>query len=128
MIERYALSDMSAVWSEHSKLDKWLAVEIAVCDAWATLGEIPQEAAELIRTARFDEARIAYYFEKTHHDMTAFTRSVSESLGEERRFVHLGLPSSDVMDTALSLQMIEAADLLARDLQQLEAVISRRAL
>lgn len=128
MIERYALPDMSAVWSERSKLGKWLAVEIAVCDAWATLGEIPQEAAERIRKARFDEDRITYYFEKTHHDMTAFTRSVSESLGEERRFIHLGLTSSDVMDTALSLQMIESADLLARDLQQLEAVVSRRAL
>ncbi|MGI8551407.1 MAG: adenylosuccinate lyase, partial [Dehalococcoidia bacterium] len=127
MIERYALPEMSAIWSEQNKLDKWLAVEIGVSEGWAELGVIPREAAERIRHARYDEQRIAAYFERTHHDMTAFTRSLSESLGEERRFVHLGLTSSDVIDTGLSLQLLEAADLLLRDLQSLEAVLTRRA-
>lgn len=127
MIERYALPEMTAIWSERNKLDKWLAVEIGVCEAWAELGEIPQEAIERIRHARYDEDRIAEIFEKTHHDMTAFTRSVSDSLGEERRFIHLGLTSSDVIDTALSLQMVEAADLLQRDLDALESAVTRRA-
>ena len=127
MIERYALPEMTAIWSEQNKLDKWLAVEIAVCEAWAELGEIPPEAVERIRRARYDEQRIAEIFEKTHHDMTAFTRSLSESLGEERRFVHLGLTSSDVIDTGLSLQMLEAAGLLAQDLEALEAAVSRQA-
>ena len=127
MIERYALPEMTAIWSEQNKLDKWLAVEIAVCEAWAEIGAIPVEAVERIRYARYDEQRIAEIFEKTHHDMTAFTRSLSESLGEERRFVHLGLTSSDVIDTALSLQMVDAADLLARDLEALEAAVACRA-
>jgi adenylosuccinate lyase len=127
MIERYALPEMTAIWSEQNKLDKWLAVEIAVCAAWAEIGAIPIDAVERIRQARYDEQRIAEIFATTHHDMTAFTRSLSESLGEERRFVHLGLTSSDVMDTALSLQMVDAAGLLARDLAALESAISRRA-
>jgi adenylosuccinate lyase len=128
MIERYALPDMTAVWSETSKLQKWLQVELAVCEAWTELGEIPPEAMERLRHATFDEARVAEILARTHHDMTAFTRAVSETLGEERRFIHLGLTSSDVMDTALSLQMLDAADLLLADVDKLEAATSRRAL
>jgi adenylosuccinate lyase len=128
MIERYALPDMTAVWSEKTKLEKWLQVELAVCEAWTDLGEIPPGAMERLRQATFDEARVAEILARTHHDMTAFTRAVSESLGEERRFIHLGLTSSDVMDTALSLQLLDAADLLLADLDKLEEVVSRRAL
>lgn len=128
MIERYALPEMTEVWSEHNKLDKWLKVELAVCEAWTEHGEIPQEAMERLRRASFDERRVAEILVRTHHDMTAFTRAVSESLGEERRFIHLGLTSSDVIDTALSLQMLEAADLLMRDLDALERAVTRRAL
>jgi len=127
MIERYALPDMTEIWSERTKLDKWLKVELAACEAWAELGEIPAESMEKLRRATFDERRVAEILVRTHHDMTAFTRAVSESLGEERRFVHLGLTSSDVIDTALSLQLLDAADLLLADLERLEQALSRRA-
>jgi adenylosuccinate lyase len=128
MIERYALPDMTEIWSERTKLDKWLQVELAVCEAWTDLGEIPQDAMERLRKATFDEQRVAEILVRTHHDMTAFTRAVSESLGEERRFIHLGLTSSDVIDTALGLQLLDAADLLLADLAKLEQSVSRRAI
>src|SRR3990170_6425895 len=83
MIERYTRPEMARIWSEENKLSQWLRVEIAACDAWAELGEIPQEAAERIRGARFDMARINEVLAETHHDVTAFLRSVQESLGEE---------------------------------------------
>jgi len=118
---------MTRVWSERNKLDKWLAVEKAACRAWAAVGEIPIEDAEKIATATVDAARAAEYLVEMHHDMTAFLRAVADTLGPESRFVHLGLTSSDVMDTATSLQLVEAADLLLAGLDQLERILSRRA-
>jgi adenylosuccinate lyase len=112
MIERYSRPQMKKIWSEESKFDQWLKVEIAVCEAWAELGEIPQEAIPKIRKASYNLDRIAEFLQVTHHDMTAFTSSVAESLGEESRFIHLGLTSSDIMDTALSLQLTQAANIL----------------
>src|SRR5712692_513909 len=120
MIERYALPEMTEIWSERTKLDKWLQVELAVCEAWTELGEIPQDAMDRLRKATFDEQRVAEILVRTLHDMTAFTRAGSESLGDERRFIHLGLTSSDVIDTALSLQLLDAADLLLAELAKLE--------
>jgi adenylosuccinate lyase len=128
VIERYARAAMTRVWSERNKLDKWLEVEKAACRAWAQTGDIPAEAAERIQAATVDEKRVAEYQVELHHDMTAFLRSVADSLGEESRFVHLGLTSSDVMDTATSLQLVEAAGMLLAGLAKLEAVLSRRAL
>ena len=116
MIERYSRPEMKEVWSDESKFDKWLKVEIAVCEAWAELGTIPKDDIPKIRKARFDMKRFDEVLKVTHHDVTAFLRVVAESLGEESRFVHLGLTSSDVMDTALSLQMVEAAGILERDI------------
>ncbi len=128
MIERYCRPEMKRVWSEDNKFQKWLRVEVAVCQAWAELGAIPKEAADKIaREARFDLKRIEEHLEETHHDMTAFLRAVGESLGEEGRFVHFGLTSSDVIDTALALQFLEAADLLERDLVELLEVLEARA-
>jgi len=127
VIERYALPEMSEIWTEKAKLDLWLAVELAVCEAWTAQGEIPPEAMERLRRATFDENRVAEILVRTHHDMTAFTRAVSETLGDERRFIHLGLTSSDVIDTALSLQVLKAADLLLRDLDALERAVTARA-
>jgi len=128
MIERYSRPQMKKAWSDESKFDKWLQVEIAVCEAWAELGAIPKDAIPKIKQARYDLKRIDEILKETHHDMTAFLGSVAESLGEEGRFVHLGLTSSDIIDTALSLQLVEAADLLAQDIAELIAVLKERAL
>src|SRR3989304_692221 len=102
MIERYSRPQMKKVWSEENKFARWLEVEIAVCEAWAELGVIPGEAIPKIKRAKVNLKRMAEILKATHHDMTAFLDSVAESLGEEARFIHFGLTSSDVMDTALS--------------------------
>jgi adenylosuccinate lyase len=128
MIERYSRPQMKKVWSEESKFDKWLQAEIAVCEAWAELGAIPKEAIPKINMANYNLERIAEILKVTHHDMTAFLQAVSESLGEESRFIHLGLTSSDVMDTALSLQLKEASKLLAQDVTELTTVLEDKAI
>lgn len=128
MIERYSRPQMKRIWSDENKYDKWLRVEIAVCDAWAELGIVPKEAMSKIKLARCNIKRMGELFKETHHDMTAFLGSVSESLGDESRFIHLGLTSSDVMDTALSLQMLEAAELLTQDIKDLISVLAHRAI
>jgi adenylosuccinate lyase len=119
---------MAAVWDDQNKFQRWLDVEIAACEAWAELGQIPAEAAARIRQhARFDVARIHEYIAITHHDVTAFLRSVAESLGEEGRYVHFGLTSSDVWDTATALQLRDACDLLLKGIDGLSAVLERQA-
>ncbi len=128
MIERYSRPEMKKVWSEQNKFDKWLQVEIAVCEAWAELGQIPQDLMPKIRKASYKLERIAEILQVTHHDVTAFLGAVSESLGEESRFIHLGLTSSDIIDTALSLQIKEAAALLEQDIRQLIDVLEDRAM
>ena len=128
MIERYSRPRMKKIWSDKSNFDKWLEVELAVCEAWLALGEIPKEAITKIRKATYDPDRIAEFFKVTHHDMTAFLKSVAESLGEESRFIHLGLTSSDVMDTALSLQLKEAANILSQDIGDLISTLENKAI
>ncbi len=128
MIERYSRPEMKRVWSEENKFDKWLQVEIAVCEAWAEMGVIPKEAIPKIKTATYKLERISEILKVTHHDMTAFLQAVSESLGEESRFIHLGLTSSDIMDTALNLQLKEATKLLADDITKLIAVLEDKAI
>ncbi len=128
MIERYSRPRMKSIWSEENKFHQWLKVELAVCEAWAELGEIPREAIPRIKKASFDLDRIAHFLKVTHHDMTAFLNSVAESLGEESRFIHLGLTSSDVWDTALGLQLTQAADILAEDVAELISVLQNRAI
>lgn len=128
MIERYSRPQMKKIWSDENKFDLWLRVEIAVCEAWLALGEIPKEAITKIRKATYDPDRIAEFFKVTHHDMTAFLKSVAESLGEESRFIHLGLTSSDVMDTALSLQLKEAANILSQDISDLISTLENKAI
>ncbi len=128
MIERYSRPPMKKVWSEESKFEKWLQVEVAVCEAWAELEAIPKETIPKIKKARFNLKRFDEILKVTHHDVTAFLNTVSESLGEESRFIHLGLTSSDVMDTALSLQLLEASDLLAQDITELIVVLKRKAI
>ena len=127
MIERYTRPKMAHIWSEENKANKWLQVEIAVCEAWATRGVIPPEAMERIRRARYDRERWAQYEREMHHDFNAFLRSVADSLGEESRFVHLGLTSYDVEDTALALRLIDATELLEQDTRALMDAIAERA-
>ena len=128
MIERYSRPEMKRVWSDENKFDRWLQVEIAVCEAWAEHGVIPREAIPEIRKACCDLGRMEEVLKETHHDMTAFLRSVSESIGDESRFIHLGLTSSDVIDTALALQLVEATDILAKDIAELIPILKERAL
>ena len=127
MIPRYTRPAMGRVWSDDHRMQLWLAVEIAVCEAWAEEGVIPEEDMAVIRGAAVQAERSEELFKQTHHDMIAFTRAIAESLGPAGRWIHLGLTSSDVLDTALSLQIQEAADILAEDLRQLEAVLSELA-
>jgi adenylosuccinate lyase len=105
----------------------WLDVEIAVCEAWAEQGVIPEEDMAAIRQAVIQPERSAELFVQTHHDMISFTRSVAERLGPPGRWIHLGLTSSDVLDTALSLQIQEASDILADDLDRLEQALAELA-
>ncbi len=128
MIERYSRPQMKRVWSDESKFSKWLEVEIAVCEAWAELGVIPREAIPKIKLAQCNLSRMEKILKETHHDMTAFLGSVSESLGDESRFIHLGLTSSDIIDTALSLQLVEAAELLSQDIKELISVLAQKAI
>jgi len=128
MIERYSRPKMKRVWSDENKFNKWLDVEIAVCDAWAEIGAIPRSAIPKIKMAKCNMKRMEDILKETRHDMTAFLGSVAESIGEESRYIHLGLTSSDVMDTATSLQMVEASNLLIQDVKELTAILAQRAI
>ena len=128
MIERYSRPAMKKVWSEENKFNKWLEVEIAACEAWAQLGVIPRSAIPKIKLARVNLKRMDEILKETHHDVTAFLNTVAESIGEESRYIHLGMTSSDVMDTALSLQLIEASDILAEDIKELISVLAGMAI
>jgi adenylosuccinate lyase len=127
MIPRYTRPLMGAVWSEKNKADSWLRVEIAVCEAWAERGVIPAEAMAKIRGASYDMEKWAAYEVEMHHDLNAWLRSVADSLGEESRFVHLGLTSYDVEDTALALRLVQASELLQEDIRLLMEAIAARA-
>jgi adenylosuccinate lyase len=119
---------MKKIWSDRSKFDKWLKVDKAACEAWAELGMIPVKDMARIRKATFKLSRIDEILSVTHHDMTAFLGAVSESLGKESRFIHMGLTSSDVMDTALSMQLAEASKLLISSVEELIVVLEEKAI
>ena len=128
MINRYTRPEMKALWSESAQFQSWLDVELAACAAWADIGVIPQEdVALLYRDATFDVDRIHEIEEVTRHDVVAFTRAVSESLGPERKWVHYGLTSSDVVDTAWSVRLKEANGLLLEAIDTLIAVLAAKA-
>ncbi|MBI4328662.1 MAG: adenylosuccinate lyase, partial [Chloroflexi bacterium] len=128
MIDRYSRPRMKAVWSEETKFQRWLQVELAVCQAWADEGAISPPDMALLRQARLDLATMETAFKRTRHDVTAFLEGVAATLGPESRFVHMGLTSSDVMDTALSLQLRDSCDILLEDVDALEKVLTERAL
>lgn len=124
MISRYTLPEMGQVWSEENRFRKWLEVEVAACEAWAELGAVPREAVEEIKAkAGFDLERIKEIERVTRHDVIAFLTSVQEHVGEPARWIHLGMTSSDVVDTALSLQMKEAGKNLLKRLERLREVL-----
>src|ERR1035437_4074939 len=128
MIQRYTLPEMGAVWSSTNKFQKWLDVEIAVCDVHAEMGTIPVEAAAEIKSkAAFSVDRINEIEKTTDHDVIAFTTNLAENIGEASRFVHYGLTSSDVVDTANALLLRESCDLLLAKIDALMAVLKRRA-
>jgi adenylosuccinate lyase len=128
MITRYTRPEMGALWTSENRYRKWLEVELAVCEAWADLGEIPREALAVIREkAGFDAGRIDEIEKTVRHDVIAFLTSVAEKIGPESRFVHKGLTSSDVVDTSLSLLMREAADIILADLKALMEVVKAQA-
>jgi adenylosuccinate lyase len=119
---------MGAIWSERHKIDRWLDVEKAVCEAWAARGVIPAEAMPAIRAATCDLERMAEIERETDHDVIAFLRATAESVGDAARFIHLGLTSSDVVDTALALQVVDAADLILRRVDDALEAVKRQAL
>ena len=127
MIPRYSRPEMSKVWSDEHMYGLWLDVEIAASQAWTNLGVVPQSDMELIRGARFDMDLYDRHFDETKHDVVAFTRSVMASLGPEGRWIHHGLTSNDVKDTALSLQLVQTIDLLDADIDALMDALRRRA-
>lgn len=115
MIDRYSREEMSDIWSEENQFRAWLEVELAACRAWSSVGKIPAEDVDkLYKNATFDIDRIKEIEKKTRHDVVAFTRSVSESLGEEKKWVHYGLTSTDVVDTANGYRLKQANDLLKK--------------
>src|SRR5262245_63088697 len=128
MISRYTLPEMGAIWTDENRFQKWLDVEIAVCEVQAELGIVPREAVEKIRrTARFSVDRINEIERTTRHDVIAFTTALAENIGPESRYVHYGLTSSDVVDTANALLLRDAATLILEDLERLGRVLRRRA-
>jgi adenylosuccinate lyase len=129
MIDRYSTPEMTAVWTDQARMAAWLQVELAVCEARARIGRIPEEAmAEIKAKATFDVGRVCEIEETTHHDMIAFVSCVSENVGECSKFIHYGLTSSDVLDTGLALQLRAAGALLEEETKKLGQILQRRAL
>ncbi|MGF1480148.1 MAG: adenylosuccinate lyase [Cyanophyceae cyanobacterium] len=128
MIERYTLPEMGALWTDAYKLETWLQVEIAVCEAQAELGYIPAEAvAEIKAKAQFNPQRVLEIEAEVRHDVIAFLTNVNEYVGEAGRYIHLGLTSSDVLDTALALQLVASLELILDYLEQLVQAIRAQA-
>ena len=128
MLERYTRPEMGKVWTDENRYHAWLKVEIAATNAWAELGEVPAEDAKKIaENASFTAERVAELEAITHHDVVAFTRTVSESLGEEKKWVHFGLTSTDVVDTAQGVLLKEADEIIRKDLAELKETIAQKA-
>ncbi|WP_426621130.1 adenylosuccinate lyase [Bacillus licheniformis] len=128
MIERYSRPEMAAIWTDENRFQAWLEVEILACEAWAELGVIPKEDVKVLREkASFDINRIFEIEQDTRHDVVAFTRAVSETLGEEKKWVHYGLTSTDVVDTALSYLLKQANEILLKDIERFIDILKEKA-
>lgn len=129
MLERYTRPEMGKIWSDENKYAAWLKVEIAATNAWSEAGEVPKaDAAKIAKNASFTAERVAELEEVTHHDVVAFTRTVSESLGPEKKWVHFGLTSTDVVDTAQGYILKQADEIIRQDLLALKKTIAEKAL
>ena len=118
MIDRYSRPEMASIWSIKNKYEKWLQIEIAVCEALIERGEIPKSALENIKSnAKFDPSRIDEIEKTVKHDVIAFLTNVAEHVGEDSRYIHMGMTSSDLLDTALAIQLKEASDIILKDLK-----------
>jgi adenylosuccinate lyase len=127
MIPRYTLPEMAEVWSEETKIRHWLRIEVLACEAWATLGRIPEADLEEIRRATATVDRVQQIEEATRHDVAAFVQAAGESVGRAGRWIHFGMTSSDLLDTTLALQLRESADILLGRLEGLLASVRARA-
>jgi adenylosuccinate lyase len=128
VIPRYSLPEMSAVWSDQTKLSIWLRIEVLACEAWAELGRISQDDLEKIqKRARFSIDRVLEIERTTQHDVAAFVQNVAENVGEAGRWIHFGMTSSDLLDTGLALQLRESADILLEKLERLLSVVRSKA-
>lgn len=128
MLDRYSRPEMKALWSQETKFKTWLEVEILAAEAWAEIGAIPAEAARDIREkASFDIARVEEIEQETHHDVIAFLTNVAEYVGPSSRYLHWGLTSSDMLDTAQAVIMVRALDIIVKDVDELMEVVRRRA-
>lgn len=128
MIERYSRDEMSSIWTDQNRYEAWLEVEILACEAWSELGYIPKEDVKKIReNAKVNVERAKEIEQETRHDVVAFTRQVSETLGDERKWVHYGLTSTDVVDTALSYVIKQANEILEKDLERFIDVLAAKA-
>ncbi len=129
MIERYTLPAMGKIWQDDYRLGLWLKIEIAACEGWAKIGKIPPAAVEVIKEkASFSWDRVKEIEEITHHDVLAFLTNVAENVGDEAKYIHLGLTSSDILDTALSMQLVEAANILLAKMDKLIEVLATNAI
>jgi len=129
MLDRYSRPEMRAIWTEDNKFKAWLEVELCACEAWSELGVIPKEdVAALRQSASFDIDRINEIEQETRHDVIAFTRAVSESVGPERKWVHYGLTSTDVVDTALGYLLKQANEILLKDIERFIEILRSKAI
>ena len=128
MIERYSRPEISKIWTDEYRFGLWLKVELAVCDAWAELGEIPAKSLSTIKKkANFDTKRALEIESEVRHDVIAFLTSVAEFVGPDSRFIHMGMTSSDLLDTSFALQLVHAGRIIHKDLEELLSSIEKRA-
>ena len=128
MIDRYSREEMANIWTDQNRYEAWLEVEILACEAWSELGHIPKEDVKKIRqNAKVDVKRAQEIEQETRHDVVAFTRQVSETLGDERKWVHYGLTSTDVVDTALSYVIKQANEIIEKDIERFIKVLEEKA-
>jgi len=129
MIQRYSRKEMSEIWTEENQFQAWLDVELAACRAWSKLGRIPEKDVDILyEKAAFNVDRIHEIEKETRHDVVAFTRSVSESLGPEKKWVHYGLTSTDVVDTANGVRLKQANSILRDGIERMKDVLAKKAI